>query len=102
MHSVSTASGLAGILRAWRAAGESVAFVPTMGDLHAGHLALVDAARRRADRTVVSIFVNPLQFNDPGDFGAYPRRIDEDARILAGAGIDALFTPDEGDVYPGG
>lgn len=76
-----------------RLAGRTVGFVPTMGALHAGHLALVEAALRRGHRVVASIFVNPLQFNDPGDLAAYPRQLERDRELLAGAGCHALFTP---------
>jgi pantoate--beta-alanine ligase len=85
-----------------RAAGRRLALVPTMGALHAGHLALVEAARRRADRVVVSIFVNPTQFNDPKDLAAYPRALGEDLESCERAGVDAVFAPEAGEMYPEG
>ena len=86
----------------WRAIEEKVALVPTMGNLHAGHIALVKQARKLADRVVVSIFVNPLQFGPKEDFAAYPRTLDADKLQLAVAGTDLLFTPEVDEVYPGG
>ena len=87
---------------AWRRAGQRVGFVPTMGNLHAGHLALVAEARRLAERVVVSIFVNPLQFGPQEDFAAYPRTLARDHELLAGAGTDLLFAPTVAAVYPRG
>jgi pantoate--beta-alanine ligase len=85
-----------------RAAGEIIALVPTMGALHAGHLALVEAAKARADRVIASIFVNPLQFNDPGDLARYPRQEAEDAAKLEEAGCDLLWMPTADQIYPAG
>ena len=87
---------------AWRRAGQRVGFVPTMGNLHAGHLALVAEARRLSERVVVSIFVNPLQFGPQEDFSAYPRTLARDQELLAGAGTDLLFAPTVAAVYPRG
>ena len=87
---------------AWRRAGQRVGFVPTMGNLHAGHLALVAEARRLSERVVVSIFVNPLQFGPQEDFAAYPRTLARDQELLAGAGTDLLFAPTVAAVYPRG
>jgi pantoate--beta-alanine ligase len=87
-------------LRGWRGFGETVALVPTMGNLHAGHLRLVEVARTLADRVVVSIFVNPTQFGPGEDFAAYPRTIDSDRRQLTRANVDALFAPPEQEIYP--
>lgn len=86
----------------WRADGEQVALVPTMGALHAGHLSLVEAARRRADRVVMSIFVNPTQFAPNEDFGAYPRRFAEDLAKFACVRGDLIFAPDVAEMYPDG
>lgn len=85
---------------AWRRAGEPVGFVPTMGNLHTGHLSLIEIARRRARRVVVSIFVNPLQFGPGEDFERYPRTLVEDRRKLDDAGVDLLFLPCTRDMYP--
>ncbi|MCX7111635.1 MAG: pantoate--beta-alanine ligase [Proteobacteria bacterium] len=86
----------------WRMAGETVAFVPTMGNLHAGHLCLVEEARQYADRVVVSIFVNPTQFSAGEDFAAYPRTPGDDAEKLREAGTDLLFMPRTEEVYAKG
>ena len=86
----------------WRRSGEKIAFVPTMGNLHAGHLNLVQAARQQADRTVVSIFVNPMQFGQGEDFDAYPRTLDDDRTKLEAVGTDLIFAPEAGVVYPQG
>lgn len=89
-------------VRAWRAAGETVAMTPTMGALHEGHLSLVRLARTRADRVVASIFVNPAQFGPNEDFERYPRDEGGDARLLASAGCDLLYAPDVSQIYPPG
>ena len=87
-------------LRDWRREAGSVAFVPTMGNLHEGHLALVREAARRADQVVVSIFVNRLQFGQGEDFDRYPRTLEQDAAKLAGEGVAVLFAPSEQELYP--
>jgi len=93
-------------MRAWsrsrRAVGERIGVVPTMGALHEGHAALIDAARSRADRVIVTIFVNPLQFNQRADFDAYPRPIDDDVATCAGFGVDAVYAPTGAVMYPPG
>ncbi len=86
----------------WRAAGESVALVPTMGNLHAGHLELVKQGQLRADRVVVSIFVNPMQFGEGEDFASYPSTIEQDVAQLEAIKTDLLFTPSVQEVYPHG
>lgn len=85
-----------------RAAGESVALVPTMGYLHAGHLSLVEAARREADRVAMSVFVNPLQFGPGEDLDRYPRDLERDLEMARGAGVDLFFAPAAAEMYPGG
>lgn len=102
MLTARTAAELRRALARFRAEGDTVALVPTMGALHDGHLALVRHARRLADRVVVSIFVNPTQFDDPGDLELYPRAPERDAELLAAAGSDLLFLPAVDDVYPPG
>ncbi|MCZ0812613.1 MAG: pantoate--beta-alanine ligase [Pseudomonadota bacterium] len=84
----------------WQRAGETIGVVPTMGALHDGHLSLVEAARRACDRVIVTIFVNPKQFNNPDDLRNYPRTEDEDARKLARFSVDALYVPDADQIYP--
>ncbi|RMD01960.1 pantoate--beta-alanine ligase [Aquitalea palustris] len=87
-------------MRAWRRQAGKLAFVPTMGNLHEGHLALVEAAHQHADKVVVSIFVNRLQFGQGEDFDAYPRTFESDCAKLEAAGVDALFFPTEQELYP--
>lgn len=89
-------------VKAWHAQGETVAFVPTMGNLHQGHITLVREACHRADHVVVSIFVNPLQFGQHEDLDAYPRTLNEDKLALAEAGAGLLFTPTPQIIYPRG
>lgn len=96
------AAGLRGRLDAWRREGARIAFVPTMGNLHEGHLDLARAAGERADRVVASIFVNPLQFGPGEDFAAYPRTLADDLDRLAGTPCDVVFAPTEADMYPHG
>ena len=87
-------------LRAWRKQAATVAFVPTMGNLHDGHLALVTEAKKQSQHVVVSIFVNRLQFGQGEDFMSYPRTLDADAEKLQAAGVDVLFAPTEAQLYP--
>ncbi|MTD32481.1 pantoate--beta-alanine ligase [Paludibacterium denitrificans] len=87
-------------MRAWRRAVSKVALVPTMGNLHEGHLALVAAAHQQADKVVVSIFVNRLQFGQGEDFDAYPRTFEADCEKLRAVSVDALFFPTEAELYP--
>jgi len=90
------------LVRGWKASGERVAFVPTMGNLHAGHASLLSAAHLHGRRVVASVFVNPLQFGPSEDFSAYPRTPDEDAQLLEAQGVDALFLPTVEEMYPRG
>ncbi|HTY58833.1 MAG TPA: pantoate--beta-alanine ligase [Bacteroidota bacterium] len=87
---------------ALRAAGRRIALVPTMGALHGGHVALIGRARKHAERVVVSIFVNPAQFGQGEDFARYPRDIEKDTQVVAGAGGDLLFVPGPAAMYPDG
>ncbi len=87
-------------LREWRKTVGRVAFVPTMGNLHEGHLALVREAKKRADNVVVSIFVNRLQFGQGEDFDKYPRTLGQDSAKLEGEGVAVVFAPDEKELYP--
>lgn len=93
-------------LAAWsdahRVAGKRIALVPTMGALHDGHLALIDEARKHADIVIVSIFVNPLQFNRRDDFDAYPRPLDDDIEICSRSAVDAVYAPLASAMYPDG
>lgn len=102
MQTIQQISALRARVAEWRRAGLRVGLVPTMGNLHAGHLALVRDALERADRVVTSIFVNPLQFGPGEDLYAYPRTPERDAEMLAQAGNHCLFAPTESEVYPNG
>src|SRR5512142_2216367 len=102
MQIVTSIAELRARVRAWRARGERVAFVPTMGNLHQGHVTLVQRARETTPHVVVSIFVNPLQFGPGEDFSAYPRTPEADADKLRAAGAELLFLPSEHEMYPGG
>jgi len=87
-------------VKQWRLEGQSIAFVPTMGNLHAGHLRLVSAAKRHADKVVVSIFVNPIQFGEGEDFSSYPRTETDDLAKLQSLGVDVAFMPSIDEMYP--
>lgn len=100
MDVVATVDSLRFRLGQWRAAFERIVLVPTMGNLHDGHLKLVDEAARNGSRVVVSIFVNPAQFGAGEDFEAYPRTLDEDIRSLRERSVDLVFTPATEEVYP--
>ncbi|WP_455817694.1 pantoate--beta-alanine ligase [Pseudomonas cerasi] len=89
-------------VRRWRQDGKRIALVPTMGNLHDGHMTLVDEARASADIVVVSIFVNPMQFERPDDLARYPRTLQEDCEKLNRRGVDLVFSPAPGEVYPKG
>lgn len=93
---------LRALIHQWRQAGERIAFVPTMGNLHQGHLQLVDTAKQHADRVIVSIFVNPMQFGANEDLDKYPRTLDQDCQGLTDHGADAVFTPTPAMIYPRG
>jgi len=99
---VSTVKTLDGTIATFRDAGETLAFVPTMGALHAGHLALVQEARRRARRVAVSVFVNPAQFAPTEDFASYPRTFDADIAALCDEGVDLVWAPAREIMYPDG
>lgn len=102
METVTTIAAVRAHVRRWRGEGRRIAFVPTMGNLHAGHVSLIEAARRHGDRFVASIFVNPMQFGPNEDFAHYPRTPAQDARMLEAAGCDLMFMPDVVEVYPNG
>lgn len=95
-------AGLRAAIRAWKDEGQTVAFVPTMGNLHAGHYALIDLARKRADRVVASVFVNPTQFGPNEDYARYPRTLASDSARLAEHACDLLFAPEVDTIYPFG
>lgn len=102
MQIVETVSALKAQIKAWRRADQTIAFVPTMGNLHQGHLSLVAKAKEYADKVVVSIFVNPLQFDDKSDLSAYPRTIQQDIEQLTTIDCDLVFTPSADIMYPEG
>ena len=99
---IRTVSALRQTVAGWRAEGFSVGLVPTMGALHKGHLSLVRAGLARADRVIVTLFVNPKQFNNTADLAAYPRTEDSDAAKFAGAGAHILYAPNAEEIYPEG
>ena len=102
MQIIRRLSDLPDALLSWRESGQTIALVPTMGALHDGHLALIDAAKAAADRVVASIFVNPLQFGPTEDLDRYPRQEDEDSELLQQRGCDLLWMPTADQLYPPG
>ena len=102
MDTVTTVAAVREHVRRWRSEGRRVAFVPTMGNLHAGHVSLIEAARRHGDRFVASIFVNPMQFGPNEDYAQYPRTPTKDADMLIAAGCNLMFMPDVAEIYPNG
>ena len=102
MQLISTTEALREQIAEWRATGDHIALVPTMGNLHAGHISLVELARNHAERVVVSIFVNPTQFGEGEDYDEYPRTLDRDKRRLKKANADLVFAPDVDTMYPFG
>jgi pantoate--beta-alanine ligase len=99
---ITSLTSLRATIAKWRAAGDSIALVPTMGALHRGHMTLVKAAQAEAKRVVVSIFVNPTQFAPNEDFHRYPRPIENDLKLLREAGVDAAWLPSVEEMYPEG
>ncbi|RLJ51776.1 pantothenate synthetase [Litoreibacter meonggei] len=95
-------SELRTLVTGWKSSGETVGVVPTMGALHQGHLSLVQAAKEGCDRVIITIFINPKQFNNPEDYENYPRTENDDARKLAPFGVDAVYVPDGPTMYPEG
>lgn len=102
MFIVETVAGIHELITAWRQQGERIVFVPTMGNLHEGHLSLIREAVRLGNRTVVSIYINPTQFGENEDIGTYPRTFDEDSDKLEQMGVDLLFAPTNEEIYPEG
>ncbi|TAA47636.1 pantoate--beta-alanine ligase [Corallincola spongiicola] len=102
MQTVKDIAALRAQIKAWRQAGSTIGFVPTMGNLHQGHLTLVEEAKQRADKVVVSVFVNPMQFDRPDDLDRYPRTLEADQQKLIATGVDLLFTPTPEIMYPKG
>jgi len=99
---IRTVAEMRQLARGWKAAGGVVGVAPTMGALHDGHLSLARAAKAECDRVIVTIFVNPRQFNNPDDLTKYPRTEGADAALLATVGVDAIFAPLPDEVYPDG
>ena len=93
METVSRADELRARVAQWRAQGQRIGFVPTLGNLHAGHFSLIEIARQHSDRVVASVFVNPTQFGPNEDFASYPRTLPDDQRGLEAAKCDLLFAP---------
>jgi pantoate--beta-alanine ligase len=102
MLTVATVADVRAHVSRWREEKQRVVFVPTMGNLHAGHVSLIEAARKHGQRFVASIFVNPMQFGPNEDFAHYPRTPTQDSAMLERAGCDLMFMPDVGEIYPNG
>jgi pantoate--beta-alanine ligase len=102
MDTVTTIAQVRERVRRWRAQGQRIAFVPTMGNLHAGHMSLIEAARQHGERFVASIFVNPMQFGPNEDYAQYPRTPQQDETMLAASACDLMFMPDVAEIYPNG
>lgn len=102
MKTVDSVNALRTQISQWRKQGLTIGFVPTMGNLHAGHISLITEAKKHADKIVASIFVNPMQFGANEDIGSYPRTLDDDQQKLNAAGTDLLFTPTPEIMYPKG
>ncbi len=102
MLTVSTIAEVRAHVARWHEQKQRVVFVPTMGNLHAGHVSLIEAARNHGQRFVASIFVNPMQFGPNEDFAHYPRTPTQDAKMLEDAGCDLMFMPEVGEIYPNG
>ena len=102
MDTVTTIAAVREHVHRWRREGLRIAFVPTMGNLHPGHVSLIEAARRHGERFIASIFVNPMQFGPNEDFAHYPRTPRADERMLADAGCSLMFMPDVAEIYPNG
>ena len=99
---ITTVSELTQVVEKWHRSGTKSGFVPTMGALHEGHLSLVERAREENDVVIVSVFVNPIQFNNPEDLKTYPRKEEEDFKLLARKGVDVVFAPTVAEMYPEG
>lgn len=102
MKTISSVQEIQALTQKWRMAGHTIALVPTMGYFHEGHLSLMRYARKRADKVVVSLFVNPIQFGPKEDLASYPRNLQRDSEMAEGTGVDILFCPDAADMYPDG
>ena len=100
MQLIKEIQGVRTLVSSWRADKDTIGFVPTMGNLHTGHLQLVEQAKRRSKRVVVSIYVNPLQFGGSNDFDTYPRTFEQDKQRLEQVGTDMLFAPSSDEMYP--
>ncbi len=102
MFQATTVTELRQYLQRWKSRGRSIAFIPTMGNLHAGHLSLIDKGRSLCDRSICSIFVNPMQFGPNEDWDHYPRTLERDLALLEGAGCDLAYMPTASELYPEG